>query len=126
MGTDVGARVSRRRRTVARTHEISRVFQALADPTRRAVVERLSRGPASTTELARPFNMALPSFAQHLAMLEQCGVVRSSKEGRIRRFHLAPKPLVDAEDWMVAQRTIWNQRLDQLQDYVESTKAVKR
>jgi DNA-binding transcriptional ArsR family regulator len=110
----------------ARNHQISRVFQALADPTRRAVVERLALGPASTTELARPFSMALPSFAQHLQMLEQCGVVRSRKEGRVRRFHLVPKPLATAEDWMVAQRAVWNQRLDQLQDYMEGMKTSKR
>lgn len=114
MGTD-----SRARASAARSQQISRVFQALADPTRRAVVERLVQGPASTTELARPFNMALPSFAQHLAVLEKCGVVRSRKEGRVRRFHLAPKPLATAEDWMVTQRAIWNLRLDQLQQYVE-------
>jgi DNA-binding transcriptional ArsR family regulator len=70
--------------------------------------------------------MALPSFAQHLAMLEQCGLVRSNKEGRVRRFHLAPKPLATAEDWMVAQRATWNQRLDQLQDYMEGMKTSKR
>jgi DNA-binding transcriptional ArsR family regulator len=126
MGTDIGSRTSADRGTAARSHEISRVFQALADPTRRAVVERLASGPASTTELARPFNMALPSFAQHLAMLEKYGMVRSRKEGRVRRFHLAPKPLATAEDWMVAQRAIWNQRLDQLQDYVEGVKTPKR
>jgi DNA-binding transcriptional ArsR family regulator len=114
MSTDIGARAS-----AARGHEISSVFQALADPTRRAVVERLVRGPASTTELARPFNMALPSFAQHLAMLEKCGVVRSHKEGRVRLFHLAPEALANAEDWMVEQRAIWKLRLDQLQHYVE-------
>jgi DNA-binding transcriptional ArsR family regulator len=118
MGAEVGARRTARRAIVAR-QQISRVFQALADPTRRAVVERLALGPASTTELARPFSMALPSFSQHLQMLEQCGVVRSRKEGRVRRFHLVPKPLATAEDWMVSQRAIWNQRLDQLQDYVE-------
>jgi|HubBroStandDraft_5_1064220.scaffolds.fasta_scaffold55980_1 DNA-binding transcriptional ArsR family regulator len=126
VGTDIGARPSVGRGMAARSHQISRVFQALADPTRRAVVERLARGPASTTELARPFRMALPSFAQHLAMLEQCGLVRSNKEGRVRRFHLAPKPLATAEDWMVAQRAIWNQRLDQLQEYVEGMKTSKR
>lgn len=126
MGTEIGARASVDRRTAARSHEISRVFQALADPTRRAVVERLARGPASTTELALPFNMALPSFAQHLVMLEKCGMVRSRKEGRVRRFYLAPKPLVTAEDWMVAQRAIWNQRLDQLQDYLEGMKTPNR
>jgi DNA-binding transcriptional ArsR family regulator len=69
--------------------------------------------------------MALPSFAQHLQMLEQCGIVRSRKEGRVRRFHLVPKPLAAAEDWMVAQRAIWNQRLDQLQDYVEAANSRK-
>src|SRR6202011_1774119 len=119
MGTDMGARAPVRRGAAARSQEISRVFQALADPTRRAVVERLARGPASTTELARPFDMALPSFAQHLAMLEQCGMVRSHKEGRVRCFQLAPKPFVTAESWMAEQHAIWNQRLDQMQDYVE-------
>jgi DNA-binding transcriptional ArsR family regulator len=70
--------------------------------------------------------MALPSFAQHLAMLEQAGIVRSRKEGRVRHFHLAPKPLAAVEEWIVAQRALWNQRLDQLQDYVEETKTSKR
>jgi DNA-binding transcriptional ArsR family regulator len=125
MGTD-GATRATAGRVIAARHQIGRVFQALADPTRRAVVERLALGPASTTELARPFSMALPSFAQHLRMLEQCGVVRSRKEGRVRRFHLVPKPLATAEDWMVAQRAVWNQRLDQLQDYVEGMKTSKR
>ena len=115
MRNDIGVQSA-----AGRSHDVGRIFQALADPTRRAVVERLARGPASTTELARPFNMALPSFAQHLVMLEKCGVVRSSKEGRVRRFHLAPEPLESAEDWMSAQRAIWNLRLDQLQDFVEN------
>jgi DNA-binding transcriptional ArsR family regulator len=126
MGTDIAARAPAKRGAAARSQEISRVFQALADPTRRAVVERLARGPASTTELARPFDMALPSFAQHLAMLEQCGMVRSHKEGRVRRFQLAPKPLVTAEGWLAEQHAIWNQRLDQMQDYVEGMKTTKR
>lgn len=126
MGADIGARAPAKRGAAARSQEISRVFQALADPTRRAVVERLARGPASTTELARPFDMALPSFAQHLAMLEQCGMVRSHKEGRVRRFQLAPKPLVTAEGWLADQHAIWNQRLDQMQDYVEGMKTTKR
>src|ERR1700730_8399462 len=82
MGTDVGIRATAGRGIAARS-QLGRVFQALAAPTRRAVVERLALGPASTTELARPFSMALPSFAQHLQMLEQCGVVRSRKEGRV-------------------------------------------
>lgn len=126
MGTDVGARPPARRGAAARSQEIGRVFQALADPTRRAVVERLARGPASTTELASPFDMALPSFAQHLAMLEQCGLVRSQKEGRVRCFELAPEPLLRAESWMAEQQAIWNQRLDRMQEDVEGAQAAKR
>ena len=122
MSTDIGAQAPVRRGAAARSQEISRIFQALADPTRRAVVERLAWGPASTTELARPFDMALPSFAQHLALLEQCGLVRSQKEGRVRCFQLASKPLAAAESWIAEQHAIWNQRLDQMQDYVESLK----
>jgi DNA-binding transcriptional ArsR family regulator len=83
------------------------------------VIERLSSGPASTTELARPFKMALPSFAQHLHVLEDAGVVRSRKEGRSRRYRLVPDPLQAAEAWIVAQRTIWEQRLDRMEDYVD-------
>jgi DNA-binding transcriptional ArsR family regulator len=104
-------------------HQISSVFRALADPTRRAVVAHLARSPASMTELARPFRMALPSFAQHLAVLEECGVVQSRKDGRVRRYRLVPQPLAVAEDWMVAQRAIWGQRLDQLEEYVEKMKS---
>jgi len=85
--------------------ELNRVFQALSDPTRRAVVERLGRGPAPMTELAQPFKMALPSFSQHLGVLEDCGLVRSSKEGRVRTYELTPKRLKLAEDWMATQRT---------------------
>lgn len=94
------------------------VFQALADPTRRAVLERLSRGPASVTELARPFGMALPSFAQHLDVLERCGLVHSNKRGRVRTYALDPRPLVEAADWLAHQRTVWEQRLDQLDQYL--------
>ncbi|MDR2324660.1 MAG: metalloregulator ArsR/SmtB family transcription factor [Acidovorax sp.] len=106
---------------IARTQEISRVFQALADPTRRAVLERLAQGPASTSELAEPFDMALPSFAQHLAVLEQCGLVHSHKKGRVRHFHLEPTALACAGDWVAEQRALWGQRLDRLEDYVSRT-----
>jgi DNA-binding transcriptional ArsR family regulator len=99
--------------------QIGQVFHALADPTRRAVIEQLALNPASMTELARPFKMALPSFAQHLAVLERCGLVRSRKEGRVRRYQLMTRPLATAESWMVAQRKVWEQRLDRLQDYLE-------
>lgn len=104
--------------------EIDRVFHALADPTRRAVVERLGRGPAATSELAQPFDMALPSFLQHMEVLEHVGIVSSRKEGRVRTYRLTPRPLQAAEDWMVRQRRLWERRLDQFDDYVRTLKGV--
>src|SRR5438445_12527667 len=97
---------------------LNRVFQALANPTRRAVLERLSSGPAPMSELAQPFKMALPSFSQHLGVLEDCGLVRSSKAGRVRTYELTPERLKLAEDWMATQRTKWQRRLDQLDEYL--------
>jgi len=102
--------------------QLSRIFQALADPTRRAVLERLSTGPAAVSDLARPFKMALPSFSQHLDVLESCGLVRSRKEGRVRTYQLEPKRLKLAEHWMEKQRAIWEKRLDQLDDYLDEMK----
>jgi DNA-binding transcriptional ArsR family regulator len=90
------------------------VFRGLADPTRRAVIEQLSRGPAPVTTLARSFEMALPSFVQHLAVLEDCGLVRSHKAGRVRTCRLVPGPLARADAWINRQRAHWEQRLDQL------------
>jgi DNA-binding transcriptional ArsR family regulator len=90
------------------------VFKALADPTRRAVVARLARGPASMSELARPFGMALPSFAQHLDRLEENGIVTSVKAGRVRTYRLAEKPLRAVAHWLDAQRAHWERRFDQL------------
>ena len=105
---------------------LDHVFRALADPTRRAVLERLGRGPAAVSELAAPFDMALPSFMQHLQVLEDCGLVRSRKSGRVRTCQLAPKPLEKAERWMAEQRRIWERRLDQLDDYLMDLKEKKR
>ncbi|MBU1210778.1 MAG: metalloregulator ArsR/SmtB family transcription factor [Alphaproteobacteria bacterium] len=99
------------------------VFRALADPTRRAVVQRLSRGPASVTELAEPFEMALPSFLQHLKVLEGSGLVRSKKSGRVRTFEIAPEQLAVAEHWIGKQREIWAGRLDRLEDVIKKLKA---
>jgi DNA-binding transcriptional ArsR family regulator len=115
----VSLRRSANRQPQSHERQIGQVFHALADPTRRRVVERLSSSPASMTELARPFKMALPSFAQHLGVLEHCGLVRSRKEGRVRRYQLVPSSLATAENWMLAQRKIWEQRLDRMQEYVE-------
>jgi DNA-binding transcriptional ArsR family regulator len=102
--------------------QLNLVFQALADPTRRAVVERLSRGPTAASELARPFKMALPSFLQHLDVLQKCGLVQSRKSGRVRTYELAPNTLKEAEDWLSAQRSLWEQRLDQLDSFLEGLK----
>jgi DNA-binding transcriptional ArsR family regulator len=106
------------RRVPNQTPRLDRVFQALADPTRRAVVERLSRESAPVSRLAEPFDMALPSFLQHLGVLEECGLVRSRKVGRIRTFRIAPEPLRAAEDWMRGQRALWERRLDQLDQFL--------
>jgi DNA-binding transcriptional ArsR family regulator len=86
------------------------------------VLGRLSSGPAAVSELARPFDMALPSFTQHLAVLENCGLVRSRKAGRVRTVQLVPQPLQAAEGWMVEQRALWERRLDQLDDYLKELK----
>lgn len=98
------------------------VFRALSDPTRRNVLERLSRSPASVSELAEPFDMALASFVQHLSVLEDCGLVRSKKTGRVRTYQLAPKRLKLAEDWLVRQRAVWERRLDRLDLYLTELK----
>ncbi|QND65898.1 winged helix-turn-helix transcriptional regulator [Mesorhizobium loti] len=101
---------------------IDGIFRALADPTRRRVVERLNRSPASVSELAEPFEMALPSFIEHLKVLEVCGLVRSQKTGRVRTYQLAPEPLKLAENWLAEQRTLWERRLDQFDAYVMTLK----
>jgi DNA-binding transcriptional ArsR family regulator len=97
---------------------LDQVFRALGDPTRRAVLRRLSAGSAPVSELARSFDMALPSFTQHLDVLEQCGLVRSRKAGRVRTYRLVPRPLKAAERWMAQQRALWERRLDQLDKYL--------
>ena len=108
-----------------KSRQLDRVFHALADPTRRAVVERLTGGPAAMTELAQPFKMALPSFSQHLDVLESSGLVRSKKTGRVRTFRLAPRPLKSAEHWMERQHRLWERRLDQLDSFLETLKEKK-
>ncbi len=100
--------------------QLDRVFHALADPTRRAVLVQLSRGTATVSELAEPFDMALPSFLQHLRVLADSDLVRSRKDGRVRTYQLSPQPLQLAEEWMVAQRALWERRLDQLDRFLES------
>ena len=97
-------------------------FQALADPTRRAMVERLARGPASVSDLARPLAMSLPAVMQHLAVLEASGLVRSQKSGRVRTCRVDPDRLSLAERWINDRRSEWERRLDRLGDYLATLK----
>lgn len=93
---------------------VDRVFHALADSTRRALVERLSRGPASVTDLAKPLDMTLAGVVQHLQVLELSGVIRSEKVGRVRTCRIEPAGLGVAERWIAERRTLWERRLDRL------------
>ena len=100
-------------------------FHALADPTRRALLERLSRGPASVSELAKPFAMALPSLVQHLQVLEASGLIRSAKAGRVRTCRIEPAALTGAEQWMARQRAVWEGRLDRLDAHLNDLQAME-
>ncbi|MCR6673413.1 metalloregulator ArsR/SmtB family transcription factor [Devosia ginsengisoli] len=97
------------------------MFQALADPTRRAMIDRLSRGPASVSELAKPFAMSLPAVVQHLQALENSGLVTSQKVGRVRTVQIQPDTLSLAEQWINDRRTAWSRRLDRLGDFLAET-----
>jgi DNA-binding transcriptional ArsR family regulator len=97
-------------------------FSALSDPTRRAVIERLAGGPASVSDLAAPHDMALPTFLRHLKVLEDSGLVRSVKKGRVRTCHIEAQPLIEAQGWLAWQRAVWegrNERLAQLAEKLE-------
>lgn len=99
-----------------------RVFHALSNPTRRKVLERLSAGPATVSELAAPFDMQLPSFVQHLSVLEQSRLVKSRKRGRVRTYEIAPDRFKAVEDWLTARRQLWEARLDRFDQYVTQLK----
>src|SRR5215471_11861566 len=94
------------------------VFQALADPTRRRIVERLCERPASVSQLAEPFAMSLPAVVQHLQVLEASGLVRTEKIGRVRTCHIQTDNLRTAERWIGERRTAWERRFDRLGDYL--------
>lgn len=102
-------------------HPLDQVFQALADPTRRAIVERLSAGPASVSELWEPFPVSLSAIGQHLQVLEASGLVRSRKTGRVRTVELAPATLAAAERWFARHRERWQRRLDRLAMLLEES-----
>jgi DNA-binding transcriptional ArsR family regulator len=97
---------------------LDRVFQALADPSRRVMVERLSRGPASVSELAKPLPMSLQAVVQHLQVLEASGLVHTEKAGRVRTCRIEPTVLRSAEDWISERRTAWERRLDKLGEFL--------
>ena len=99
-----------------------KVFHALSNPTRRKVLERLSVGPATVSELAEPFDMQLPSFVQHLSLLEKSRLVKSKKRGRVRTYEIAPKRFEVVEDWLTARRRLWEARLDRFDQYVKQLK----
>jgi DNA-binding transcriptional ArsR family regulator len=98
------------------------VFYALSNATRRKVLEQLSAGPATVSELAAPFDMKLPSFVQHLSLLEQSRLVKSKKRGRVRTYEIVPRQFTVAEDWLAKRRELWQSRFDRFDEYVEQLK----
>ena len=101
------------------TKILDKSFHALANPTRRAVIGRLGRGPATVSELADPFDMALPSFLQHLRVLEESGLIESRKSGRVRTYRVRPKQLKRVATWLAKQQHLWEQRLNQLDAHIK-------
>lgn len=105
---------------------LNTIFQALSDPTRRAVIKQLTRGPASVTELAEPFEMALPSFMKHISVLEEAGLIHSRKIGRVRTCEIKPLQLSSAEKWLNTQTSLWENRMERMASYVEALSAEKQ
>ena len=102
--------------------QLDGIFQALADPTRRAVLGRLGKGPASISDLAKPFDMALPSFMKHIHFLEDSGLIRTRKEGRVRTCAIRKRPFAAVETWLSAQRALWEARTDRLEHFVTAVR----
>ena len=105
------------------SHDLDRAFQALSDPVRRGMLTRLSRGPASVSELARPFSISLPAVLQHLKALEDSGLAKSEKKGRVRTVRLQPQALSEAESWIVERRAEWEAQLDRFEAYVQALRS---
>ena len=105
---------------------LSATFAALADPTRRAILARLSKGETSVTELAQPFDMSLPAVTKHLKVLERAGLITRSREAQWRPCRLAPKPLKDANAWLEHYREFWEGSFDRLEDYLADLQGQKR
>jgi DNA-binding transcriptional ArsR family regulator len=102
------------------------IFQALADPTRRSVLSHLGKGPASISDLAKPFDMALPSFMKHIHFLEESGLIRTHKAGRVRTCALEKKPFAVIETWLTAQHAVWESRTDRLEQFVMAAQRKKQ
>jgi DNA-binding transcriptional ArsR family regulator len=103
-----------------RPDSLSATFAALADPTRRAILARLAAGEASVTELAGPFAMSLPAISKHLKVLERAGLIERSRQAQARPCRIAPEPLREATDWLERYRSLWEERLDRLEDYLRA------
>ncbi|WP_299743569.1 helix-turn-helix transcriptional regulator [Devosia sp.] len=103
------------------SHQLDGIFQALADPTRRAVLGRLGQGPASISDLAKPFDMALPSFMKHIHSLEGSGLIQTRKEGRVRTCAIDKQRFATIETWLSDQRALWEGRTDRLEQFVLKT-----
>jgi len=104
-------------------YELDKTFAALADPARRAMVERLVQGPASVSELAKPLPMSLPAVMLHLKVLEESGLVTSRKDGRVRTCRIEPKMLSQAEQWVSERRRLWERSLDRLGQFLDEEEA---
>jgi DNA-binding transcriptional ArsR family regulator len=98
--------------------DLSRLFHALSDPTRRAILARLAKGPAGVSELADPSGLRLPTVMRHLSVLEEAGMITTAKDGRVRSCELVPAALEPVQGWLAEHRAIWEARLDRLDDYV--------
>lgn len=107
------------------SHQLDSLFLALADPTRRAVIGRLGTGPASISDLAKPFDMALPSFMKHIHLLEETGLIETRKQGRVRTCTLEKKRFAMVDVWLSAQRAIWETRTDRLEAFVTATQSTE-
>ena len=105
--------------------DLNSIFTALADPTRRAVLAKLCETSSSVSDLAKPFDMALPSFTQHLKILEESGLVKSKKKGRVRTYSVVPKKMAKANKWLEDRRATWEQRFDRLEDYLKKIQEEK-
>jgi DNA-binding transcriptional ArsR family regulator len=106
---------------VVQYQELDRTFSALADPTRRDILERLAAGPASVTELAEPYGISLPGVLKHIRILERADLVATEKRGRTRECRLGPADMDDAYDWIEHQRALWQRRFDRLDSYLART-----